>query len=249
MCRVEKKIGWPCREIAFGRHIALDKKLAVNGRDRARKRTDDICSCLTLITLACQHSPLAVATSSGEVRLKKQVMDLWCAKKNRFNYMKQFYKVVYLLLIHQVLQQKKSHFWVNEVTDYSWKGFHQKPPVNRVGSSEFGPVDSPAVQRKWNRMMEIRDNTHWIIMPKSQPSVHNILPDLHVLASIRPDQIPKSRQSAALSLGAALIHRASLHYWTGGRVAIWTPLCSQKKKQKNLKLNLVFYVLFLTPSL
>lgn len=81
-------------------------------------------------------------------------------------------------------------------------------------------------------MMEIRDNTHWIIMPKSQPSVHNILPDLHVLASIRPDQIPKSRQSAALSLGAALIHRASLHYWTGGRVAIWTPLPSQKKKKK-----------------
>lgn len=107
MCRVEKKIGWPCREIAFGRHIAFDKKLAVNGRGRARKRTDDICSRLTLITLACQHSPLAVATSSGEVRLKKQVMDLWCAKKNRFNYVKQFYRVVYLLLIHRVLQQKK----------------------------------------------------------------------------------------------------------------------------------------------
>lgn len=40
-------------------------------------------------------------------------------------------------------------------------------------------------------------------------------PDLHALPSIPPHQIPKSRQSVALSLETLLIHLASSHYWTG----------------------------------
>lgn len=70
--------------------------------------------------------------------------------------------------------------------------------------------------------MEISDNTGWIIMPKSQQSALNLRPDIHALSSISPHQIPKSRQSVALSLGPLLIHLASPHYWTGRCEIPWT---------------------------
>lgn len=38
---------------------------------------------------------------------------------------------------------------------------------------------------------------------------------LHALLSILPRKIPKSQQSAALSLETLLIQAASSHYWTG----------------------------------
>lgn len=59
-------------------------------------------------------------------------------------------------------------------------------------------------------------------MPKSQQSALNLHPDLHALPSIPPHQIPKSRQSVALSLGPLLIHLASPHYWTGRYKIPWT---------------------------
>lgn len=92
--------------------------------------------------------------------------------------------------------------------------------------------------------MEISDNIGWIIMPKSQPSALNLHPDLHALHSIPPQQIPKSWQSVALSLGPILIHLASPHYWTGRYNISWTLCPSRNWISSFISLYVLFFNIF-----